>query len=305
MPRINHKTPVFIKITEALLLFAFMTTIYCSNKTLNHERLTIAVSILPLAEFVEKIGGDRVSVMTMVGPGASPHSYEPSPQQLQQISEADIYVKLGAPIEFELVLLDKLLALNSKLLLIDASNGIKLRSTDADNHKGMNGHEHKNHIDPHTWLSVRNSMVMIENIYNGLCRVDSAYKNYYFKNYQQYRNELERLDQELISILSDSKDHRFMVYHPSWGYFCNDYGLDQIAVEIEGKEPSAQDMKKLIEQAKKENIKIIFASPQFSLKGAEVIAREIDGHVVLIDPLAKNYIDNIKKIGRVFVGSMQ
>lgn len=264
--------------------------------------MPVVTSILPLAEFVKKIGGDRVSVTVMVGPGASPHTYEPTPQQLREVSEAKVYVKLGAPIEFELTMLDKLLALNSKMTVIDAGAGVAQRS--------MNEHEHDDQehgigTDPHIWLSVRNARIMVNNIYNKLCFIDPDSKDYYTDNFFAYANALDSLDHELNSIISNKKNRRFMVYHPSWGYFCADYGLTQIAVEIEGKEPSARDLRKLIELAKREKIKIIFASPQFSVKGAEVIARDIGGHVIMVDPLARDYIDNIKKISRAFAASME
>src|SRR4030042_889113 len=277
-----------------IVLILFLLIVGCSKHNKLDQRIPVVVSILPLAEFVEKIGADRVSVTVMVEPGASPHSYELTPQQLRQVSETKMYVKLGAPIEFELVMLDKLIALNSKMLVIDAGTGIALRSASE--------HDHGTGIDPHPWLSVRNARIMVDNIYNGLCLIDAANKNYYAVNRLKYINALDGLDRELISVLSDKKERRFIVYHPSWGYFCDDYGLEQIAVEIEGKEPSAQHIRKLIEQAEREKIKIIFASPQFSTKGAEVIARDIGGHVILIIPLAKDYFGNMKKISRAFAG---
>jgi zinc transport system substrate-binding protein len=281
----------------------FLSITGCSRQNNTDQRISIVVSILPLAEFTEKIGGDRVSVFSMVGPGASPHSYEPTPQQLRRVSEAKLYVKLGVPIEFELAMLDKLIAMNSKMTVLDAGKGTTLRSVNGHEHDDDHGHD--TGIDPHIWLSVKNARIMIRNIYDGLCTIDPANKTYYSGNYLKYGNALDSLDRELTSMLSGKENRRFMVYHPSWGYFCDDYGLEQIAVEIQGKEPSAQHIRELIEQAKLENIKIIFASPQFSTKGAEVIARDINGQVVLVDPLAKDYIYNIKKISRAFASSME
>ncbi len=273
--------------------------------------MNVVVSILPLAEFVEKIGGDRVAVTVMVPPGASPHNYEPTPQQLRQVSEARMYVKLGAPIEFEIMMLDKLIALNPNMTVVNAGAGIILRSNDNhdhdnDHHHGHgSGHDHHTGSDPHTWLSVRNALIMIDNIYGGLSSIDPARGESYTANYQQYRGILESLDHELTTDLTSKKQRRFIVYHPAWGYFADDYGLEQIAVEIKGKEPPAQAISKLIKRAKDGDIKIIFASPQFSAKGAEIIARSIGGQVVFIDPLAKDYVLNLKTIGRAFAESME
>ncbi len=269
-----------------LLLVVFILFMICvlfvPQREKNEGRIRVAVSIPPQAEFVERIGGDRVEVMVMVPPGASPHTYEPTPSQLRDVSKAEIYAKVGSGVEFELAWMDKIASVNKEMLIVDCSKGIKFIEK-----------------DPHVWLSPRNARIMVENIYKGLVKVDPVNKEYYQKNKEKYLEELERLDNEIAQAIS-KKRRRIMVYHPAWAYFCRDYGLEQIAIEREGKEPTPKGILNLIEQARRDNIKVIFASPEFSTKGAEVIAKEINGTVILISPLEKNYLENMRKVAKAF-----
>ncbi|MGB3340318.1 MAG: zinc ABC transporter substrate-binding protein [bacterium] len=239
------------------------------------------VSILPLAEFTEKIGGDRVLVSVMIPAGTTPHSYEPTPAQLTDLSTAHIYVKVGTPIEFEIAWLDKIMSVNKNMFLCNASQNLALPEPD---------------IDPHVWLSPLNAQIMIENIYNTLIEIDTKSKALYYRNKQKYIEELSELNERIKNLLSDKKNRKFLVYHPAWGYFANAYDLEQISIETGGKEPTAKGILSIIEQAKRENIHVVFASPQFTTKNAQVIAREIQGTVILIDPLEKNYISNLTDI---------
>ncbi len=270
----------------------------CSKQEMNGEKIRVMVSIPPLAEFVEKIGGDKVDVSVMVPPGASPHTYEPSPVQLVETGEAQIYVKVGTPIDFELVWLGKILSVNKDMLLVDASKGVELMDM-----KSGFGHTEENEprserFDPHIWLSPRNAKIMVDNIYKGLIETDPADEYYYSTREKGYLQELDSLDRDIGQTLSVIKNRRFMVYHPAWGYFARDYNLEEIPVEAEGKEPTAKEIQHLIDQAKKYDIKIIFVSPQFNVKSAEVIAREIKGRVIFIDPLDKNYIASLRKLAQ-------
>ena len=253
--------------------------------TQENKKINVAVTILPQVEFVKRVGGDKVKVTVMIPPGASPHTYEPKPSQLREISKAKMYAKVGSGIEFELAWMDKIASINKKMLIVDCSKGIKL----IDN-------------DPHIWLSPGNVKIMVENIYQGLIKIDPVNKEYYWKNREKYLKKLDKLDKEITQVLSGMKNRKIMVYHPAWGYFCREYNLKQIPIEREGKKPTPQGIASLIKEAEAKNIKIIFASPQFSTKSAEVIAREIGGKVVLIDPLAENYLENMRKVAKVFAG---
>jgi len=263
------------------------------------EKIIVGVTILPQAEFVEKIGGDKVKVVVMVPPGASPHTYEPTPNQMIDLSNAKMYAAVGSGIEFEIAQMDKIRDVNKDMLVINCSNGIEFMEMlkDEEEHEE---HHHKGNKDPHVWLSVKNAKIMVKNIYDGLVKIDPENKEYYKTNMEAYIAELDKVDKEISEKLSNLSNRKILVYHPAWGYFCRDYNLTQIAIEKEGKEPTPQGIQNLIKQAKENDIHVIFTSPQFSTKNAEVIANEINGSVVPINPLAKNYTENMYRIADAF-----
>lgn len=271
-----------------MILILCIASLVCSQKDTPTDKIHIVVSILPLVEFTEKIGGDKVGVSVMIPSGASPHSYEPMPGQFTRLSKAQLYVKVGTPIEFELVWLEKILSVNQDLLLCDASQSVQFI-------KG----------DPHIWLSPKNAIIMVENIYNALIIIDPNNQIFYKKNKEQYIGELNTLNNDIANLLSKKANRQFMVFHPAWGYFASAYNLAQISVENQGKEPTAKGILHLIEQAKTDDIKVVFASPQFNTKSAEVIAKEIQGQVILIDPLEKEYMANLKKIASILDQTME
>jgi zinc transport system substrate-binding protein len=240
------------------------------------DPIVIGVTILPLQEFVEAVGGDRVEVMAMVPPGANPATYEPTIDQFVWIGDARVYVKVGAPLPFETIYLDRLVAANPGMTIIDVSEGIAIVEN-----------------DPHIWTSPQNAIRMVDTIERALEKIDPAHAAEYSRNAAIYREGLEALDEEIRTMVTAGNTTSFMVYHPAWGYFARDYGLTQIAVEREGKEPSAYQIQQLIDTAQTENISIVFASPQFSIRSAEVIAAQIDGRVVSADPLGVPYRENL------------
>ncbi len=287
-----------------ILFIILIFTTGCPQQEKKSNKINVVVSIMPLAEFAEKVGRDKASVSVMVPPGASPHTYEPTPGQLVKLSKAKLYVKVGSPIEFELVWLDKILSANKDIFVVDVSYGIEFMNVVYKHNYEQNEH-HYIGDDPHIWLSPKNAKIMVENICNGFVSIDPDNKEYYSENKRSYLRELDELDLEIEILLADKINRRFMVYHPSWAYFARDYNLEQIPIEKGGKEPTARSIQFLIEQARIQNIRVIFASPQFNTESAEVIAREIKGQVVLIDPLQKDYITNMKKIARVLSEVME
>jgi len=263
------------------------------------DKLNVVVTILPEAEFVEKVGAEHVNVSVMVPPGANPHTYEPTPLQLKKVESADLYFKIGAGIEFELVWLDKLISLNKNLQVVDMSRGIT--TLDAAAHEadktsaGEIRHAHTGK-DPHIWLSPKNVMIMVDGIRGALIEKDPQHKDVYNRNAGEYLKELEGLDFDIRAKLKHRQGMSFMVFHPAWAYFARDYGLKELAIESEGKEPTIAGLSSIIEAAKKNGIKVIFVSPQFSRKSSEVVAREINGKVVSVDDLSKDYIDNMRYV---------
>ena len=291
------------------LAFAVSSSLTGAQGKSESEVIGVAVTIPPLADFVEQVGADHVRVTVMVPPGANPHTWEPTPRQLVELSRARLYVKVGSGLEFELVWVDKFLEMNKDITVVDTSKGIQLfKMVHEDTTEAKKGNprlseergaeHHDKGYDPHIWLSPRNAKVMVENIYHALVSIDPTNQAEYAVNKALYFSKLDELDRSIRTYLKEVNNGKFMVFHPSWGYFARDYGLKQIPIEIEGKEPSLRDLIQLVEQAKKLNIKVIFVSPQFSTKSAEVVAREIGGRTASVDFLAQNYIENMYTVAR-------
>lgn len=265
---------ISVALVLIMTLAVFATS--CAPKTEATEEIGVVVSILPQAEFAESVGGDKVVVTVMVPPGASPHTYAPTPGQLTAVKQAKMYAKVGSGVEFELVHMDKIIEANKDMLVVGCSQGVELMGK-----------------DPHIWLSPRNAKIMVENICNGLIKVDPENEEYYTQNKNKYLTKLDGLDEDCKSSLAGITNRSFMVFHPAWGYFARDYDLTQIPIEKEGKKPTAAGVAALIEQAKANNIKVVFVSPQFDVSSAKAIAEAIDGKVAFLDPLARDYINNI------------
>ena len=278
----------------AVLLLAAVTAGCTETGEEGEKDIVVAVTIPPEQEFVERVGGDHVRVIVLVPQGADPHTYEPPPGVLAGVAEAKMYAAVGSGIEFELAWMDKIASLNRNMLVVDCSRGVDLISTGEGSHQGT---------DPHIWVSPRNAKVMVENICEGLMEVDPANADEYRRNADAYLEELDRLDAEIARALAESGVEKIMVYHSSWAYLARDYGLVEVPIEDEGKEPSPQRIERLVTLARDEGIKVIFASPEHSTRSAEVIADEIDGTVVTISSLEKDYIENMRYVASVFAGS--
>jgi zinc transport system substrate-binding protein len=263
------------------------------------EPLPVFVSIAPMKTFVQKIGGGRVDVSVLVEPGGNPHTYEPKPRQMAALSRTKVFFAIG--VTFEQAWLERIAALNKAMRIVHTEEGI-------ERHR-MAGHAHAKEIpdhgggskDPHIWLSPPLVMLQARNIFQALTEMDPAGRSDYERNYKGFIKEIVDLDSELMAIFEQGAGGRtFMVFHPSWGYFAKAYGLEQVAVETEGKEPKPRELKDLVEFARKKDIRVIFAQPQFSRKGAEVIAREVGAQVAVADPLAEDWAQNLRVVAAAF-----
>ena len=255
-------------------------------------------TIAPLGEFVKAVGGDKVNVTVLIPPGGEPHTFEPSPSQMRNIADADIYVENGAGLEFWI---DKIIQVNQRMLLLDSSKGVELIKGANDNSQNpglIQG------VDPHIWLSPRIAKIQVKNICDGLIQVDPSNSEHYIKNRDNYLKELDEVDAYLNSTFAQHQRKKFIVLHPAWSYFARDYGLQEIAINLEEKEPGPKHLEDIIDLARAQNITTIFVEPQFNSIMAEVIAKEIKGKVVAIDPLAENYSDNLKHMGDLIAGSL-
>jgi zinc transport system substrate-binding protein len=269
------------------------------------ETLNLTVSILPQEYFVKKIAGDKVEVNVLVQPGSEPETYELLPQQLKTISESQAYIILG--VSLERGWLSKIQSLNPNLVIIDYGEGIPLIPMIAHHHheeeeheeKHEEEHEHDN-LDPHIWLSPKLVKIQAQNIYQGLVSLDPENEAEYKQNLDNFLVEIDQLDAQIRENLTGIKNRKFIVFHPAWGYFAQDYDLEQIPIEIGGQEPSAAELGELVKLVQTENIRVIFAQYQFNARTAETIAKEIGGEVQFIDPIAPNWSENLLKVSETF-----
>jgi zinc transport system substrate-binding protein len=293
-----------LSIISVILLGLVFLGSSCREAGKTDDRIGVVVSIAPQADFVEAIGGDRVRITVMVPPGADPHTYEPTPGQLVELSRATMYAEVGSGFQFELAWMDKISQQNKHLLIVDCSKGIPLIEGDEDSPEGtLEGHQ--GGTDPHVWLSPKDAETMVENIAAGLMAVDPENESYYAQGRDAYVAKLEALDKDIRDGLAGITNRRFIVFHPAWSYFAAEYNLEEIPIEIGNKEPSAKDIANVVQEARKFDIKIIFAEPEFNPRSAEVIAQEIDGKVVFIDPLARDYISNMCLVLNDLVKAME
>ncbi len=271
-------------------------------------QLRVFTSVLPLQTFVEFIGGKNVIVHSMVRSGYSPHTYEPTPQQIRALAQADLYIRTGLP--FEHAWMKRINASNPAIQILDAHDGLKLRKV--EEHVG-HGHQHKhNHndesgyvSDPHVWTSPPLVGHMAGAIRDRLIEMDPAHSTEYSGNHDRLIQELQELDKYIHNLLASLKNRKFMVFHPSWGYFANTYGLIQKPIEYAGKQPGAKALVALIEQAKQEKVRVIFVQPQFDRRKAALIARSIGGGVVAVDPLASDYFNNMRSVAQQFAMALK
>lgn len=285
-----------------------ITLIYLLLTTYIFSNINAVVSILPEETFVKAIGGDKVNVSLMVQPGNSPHTYEPKPSQMIDIAKADLYFAID--VEFEHVWLPKFQNLNPKMQIIDLANNItKMQmqkshecEADAEHHSEHEEHKHEGE-DPHIWTAPVNVKIIAQNIYNALKKEDPLNADYFKRNLDIFLASIDETDREIIHYLSSLEDERrFMVFHPSWGYFAKAYNLEQIAVEVEGKEPKPKELIHLLKEAKEEKVKAIFTQPEFSDTVAKIIAKELKIPVVKVSPLAPNWSENLINIAKAIAG---
>jgi zinc transport system substrate-binding protein len=300
------KPPSNKKIMILVLSFFVGTSLVLSGclDTTEHEKVSILVTIVPQENMVTSIGGEYVDVTIMVPAGESPHSFEPTPQQMTKVAQASAYFTVGSGVEFEVVHMDTIIEQNSDIQVFDCSENISVVSFDQHygkedhheeeehDHDYEDGDEHDHDhdgTDPHIWTSPVNFKKMAEVVYQGLIEIDPDHQNEYYSNYQAYILSLDNLHTNISTRLQSYEGRSFMVYHPAWGYFGDTYNLKMIAIEDEGKQPGPAGIASIIEQAKNESINVIFVSPQFDISSAETIAEEINGQVVFANPLTSEY----------------
>ncbi len=258
----------------------------------SNGKMDVAVSIGPEVQWVDAVGGDKVNVTLMVPPSADPHTYEPLPGQLKQISNAKIYFEIGSPLEFETNYMNKIEAANPNMVIVNCSEGVTLIPNTAENESET--------MDPHDWNDPKNAEIMVNNIYLGLVKEDPADQAYFEKNRNNYEAQLEALDNYTTQTLKDKNGTKILIFHPAFGYYAKDYNLTQVAVMINDEEPSPQRIALLLNIAKEDNITVMYNEPQYDPSYMQSIASQVNGKVITVNDLDPNYLQNMKNTADAF-----
>ena len=267
----------------------------------SNDKIRVVAGIPPIAWAVDQVGGERVDITVLLPSGASPETYSPTPQALTGLSNARLMFTLG--VAFEERLAERVQDFADSIAIIDVTNGIEWRQFDDDHHETDHGHDH-GPADPHVWLDPVMMGTVIANVARGLSEIDSAHEGSYSRRADSAIGLLRALDQSLSNLLASRRGRSILVYHPSFGYFTDRYGLRQIAIERHGKEASARQLGELIALAKKERIVTLLTQPQFPKRQAEVVAEEIGAKVSVVDPLSRDYLQMMQDLGNQIAHSL-
>lgn len=277
----------------------------CDSKN-DSDKIKVAVSIVPQKAFVEAVAGDLVDVVVIIPPGSSPANYQPTPKEMIELAESEIYFSIGVNAEEVNILPNIVKDTNLKVVSLHESVSAVYPDRyfedehDEDEHEDHEDHDHEGR-DPHIWLSPKRVIIIIEEIRDQLILIDSANETTYTENAELFIEELLSLDKQLTDSFDGNDEIEFIIMHPSLGYFADDYNLHMHAIEQDGKSATAEGIQSIIDIAKDEQIKVIFYQAEFDSSQAKTIADEIDGKVVEIAPLSEDYLNNMKKMAQAFL----
>lgn len=265
----------------------------CGNTAQKSEKAILTVTIEPLRYFTEAIAGKNYQVVSMVPKGSSPESYDPTPQQLVNLSKSQAYFRIGH-IGFEQAWMKKLEANCPDMKVYDTSKGIDLIRDKGHWH---GDHFHEGGVEPHIWNSTQNALIIVDNIYQALCELDTTHQADYKYRLDSLKQSIQQTDAETRRLLENA-DSTFLIYHPALSYFARDYGLKQISIEEGGKEPSPAQLKKLIETCRNENVHTIFVQQEFDQRNAQLIAHELGIDIVSINPLSYDWTEEMLRTAK-------
>ncbi len=256
----------------------------------------VAVALVPQASFVKAVAGDLVDIAIMIPAGKSPGNYEPTPQEMERFSRSSVYFAIGIPTE-KASILPKTKDLNPKLKIISMNDEVKKVYPEREFAPGKR--------DGHIWLSPKRAKVMVEIIARELSLLDPQNKAVFATNAKKYIDQLDQLDQRIKTSLSKLTNKIFIVYHPAFGYFADDYGLTMLALEKDGKDITASDLGKIVDEAKQKKIKVVFYQAEIDSQQTKAFAESIGGHAEQVAPLAADYINNLDKTAQTFAKIMK
>jgi zinc transport system substrate-binding protein len=293
----------YLQIAAGRFLIFIQVILVCSLPSCSPSRetstdKTISVSILPQKYFVEAIAGDKVKVNVMIPPGASHSSYEPTARQMNSLVGSQAYLKIGY-LDFELAWLPRFIGVNTEMKVFDLSEGIELIKGSC-NHLNETAEaiasEDEAGIDPHIWMSPRNVKTIAHNILNSLISLYPEDSAFFRSNYKSFLLQVENVDSMYVQNSVRLKGLSFIIYHPALAYLARDYGMEQIALEFDGKEPPPAHIKAIIDLAREKNIHTIFVQKQLSIDNSRSLASEIDAVIIPVDPLDENWKDQMISI---------
>ncbi len=297
------QTSILITILSFFLLTA------CVTKQANETVVTVTIE--PQRYFAEKIAGDKFKINCVVPAGQSPETYDPTPQQMIQIGRSIAYLRIG-PIGFEQAWMDKIRENNPKLQVFDTSEGMNLLTdTEDDDHTHEHGthdhdahageeahHHHHGGVDPHIWSSIAGAKTVAWNTLNAFIELDPDNTEYFWQNYNKLVDEIDKTNTEIKQLLDPLTDRTFIIYHPALTYFANEFNLTQLCIEMDGKEPSPAQLKRLVETARANNARVVFIQQEFDQKNAELIAKETGCKLTVINPLAYDWTKEMIHIAK-------
>jgi zinc transport system substrate-binding protein len=260
----------------------------------------VTVSILPQKYFVDQIAGGLLQVNVLVPPGSSPHNYSVLPSQMKDLDKSKAWLQIGL-LTLEDALKDKLANINRNLAMVNCSEGI---APIAGSEHEEEGHLHAANeaFDPHIWLAPAETKVIAKNTLNALKTGFPQHADMFETNYARFIARIDSLSTQIEQKLAPLKNRNILIFHPALAYYARQFNLTQIPLEIDGKEPSPKHMKEIVDLAHEQNIHVIFIQKEFDPAFAQQLSREINGEVVIIDPLdykwEKQLMDITEKIAR-------
>jgi zinc transport system substrate-binding protein len=322
----NRPLPLLVSLLALLLL-----TAGCAREPEEKGApVTVAVSIAPQAYLVERIGAPHIKALTLVQPGQSPHSYQPSDSQVSRVMQSRVYLKMGVP--FERGKWFKAIEQSGKEIPVtDMREGISLRKIDAPckedhdaqdhahcgdeacgeehAHEGTDAYSEEGHahegLDPHIWLAPALLKKQARTVARTLQELDPVHRGEFEANLATLLDDLDRLDEEIKEILAPFAGKSLFLYHPAWGYFCDAYAIEQVAIEFEGKEPSDEELTGLQKRLRSEDAKVIFVQPQIAGSSARAIAEVLDVEIRMLDPLVRDVIENLRTVAKTIAASYE
>ncbi len=293
--RVETKLKIFAPIVAVIVILAACG--FAEKNDSPDDVISAAVSILPQKYFLEKVGGDRTEITVVVPPGAGPASYEPSPSDMRAMSDVKVWFTVG--VAFEEPWIPRFTGSNPDLIVVNTAEDIPKKPLDRYSIQSLVSEgavTGAGSPDPHVWLSPELVRVQAGRMAETLAELDPARAYYYTANLENFNREIDSLQAYIHSLLDTLSFRGFMVFHPAWGYFADEFGLFQVPVENAGSDPSPGEMAMLVDFAVSHGISTIFVSPQFNTSPAKAIAAEIGAEIAYIDPLAPDWSDNLGRV---------